>query len=87
MAKRKKDCKQKDGWEFDLHGMTVQEALNFIDNTISRAVLDGISRISFIHGIGGGALKKALHHRCAELKVVTSYKLDISNPGVTLVFL
>lgn len=71
----------------DLHGMTVAEAVPFVESFLSDALLAGESEVHIVHGIGTGALQRAVHARLRELPVVAHYRVDSINPGVTRVFL
>lgn len=46
--------------ELSLLGMRVREALSQLDAFLDRAQLDGVERVRIIHGIGSGALRKAV---------------------------
>lgn len=46
--------------EINLIGLTTDEALDALDRYLDRAVLAGLTRVRVIHGIGTGALRKAV---------------------------
>ena len=71
--------------EVDLHGLTVEEALNKIDQALNDAMLDGLSAVRFIHGRTGGRIRGALHRRLREITTVRGFRRDPHNPGVTIV--
>jgi DNA mismatch repair protein MutS2 len=73
--------------EVDLHGLRVKEALAIAEERIDRAILAGVDEMRFIHGIGGGRIKEALHERLSSLSSVREFKVDEMNPGITRVFL
>jgi DNA mismatch repair protein MutS2 len=70
----------------DLHGMTVEEAISALDAFVNDAILAGHSDLSVIHGRSGGRVKQAVHQRLKTLPV-RGFRLDPSNPGVTIVAL
>ena len=71
----------------DLHGKTVNEGLELLEQAISSAILAGAERLEVVHGIGTGALSRAIHRHLPTLKVVKSFKIDQLNPGMTTVYL
>ncbi len=72
-------------FSLDLHGFTVEEALRAVEDLISSALLDSISQLEIIHGLGTGALQRALHSYLAKCRHVTSFALHPSNKGTTLI--
>lgn len=88
MSNRKnKGVKVKAASELDLHGCTVAEALEMLDNWLSRSAVSGCENLKVVHGIGTGKLKAAVHKRLSELKVVRNFKISLNNPGATDVYL
>jgi len=71
----------------DLHGLTAQEAEIKLEDHLNSAVLAEIERLEVIHGIGHGILKRTVEKVLSSIKVVKSYRIDPSNPGVTIVYL
>ena len=71
----------------DLHGLRVREALTIVEDSIDRAILHDMHRLSFMHGHGSGKLMNSLHRYLGTLKVVQRFELDPGNPGVTVVYL
>ncbi len=74
----------------DIHGMRCEEALQFIDRVIDQALLQGTTRLTIIHGIGSGTLKRAVHEHLSRLikdKVIEQFQLNHNNPGETKLFL
>ena len=69
----------------DLHGKTVLEALDALDDFLNAALLDGCDDVRVIHGRSGGKVKAAVHRRLAELPSVRAFRVDPTNPGVTVV--
>ncbi len=70
----------------DLHGFTVAAALAEVEMRIDRAIIADLERLQIVHGIGSGRLLEAIHKYLSNLSVVSSYKLDQVNPGVTWVY-
>jgi dsDNA-specific endonuclease/ATPase MutS2 len=71
--------------EVELHGLTVAEALNKIDQALNAALLASLPVVRFIHGRSGGRIRGALHQRLREIATVRGFRLDPHNPGVTIV--
>jgi len=68
----------------DLHGKTVPEALDALDSFLNDALLEGVDDVRVIHGRSGGKVKAAVHGRLAELTSVRAFRVDPTNPGVTI---
>jgi DNA mismatch repair protein MutS2 len=71
--------------EIDLHGLTVEEALDRVELALNDALLADVDEIRFIHGRSGGRLRAALHRRLRDTPSVRGFRLDPRNEGVTLV--
>jgi dsDNA-specific endonuclease/ATPase MutS2 len=69
----------------DLHGKTVLEALDALDSFLNDALLDGCDDVRVIHGRSGGKVKAAVYGRLAQLPSVRAFRVDPTNPGVTVV--
>jgi DNA mismatch repair protein MutS2 len=69
----------------DLHGKTVDEALEALEVFINDALLGGSDEVRVIHGRSGGRLKTAVHRYLRQLPVIAAARLDPHNPGVTIV--
>jgi DNA mismatch repair protein MutS2 len=67
----------------DLHGKTVDEAVEAIDTFINDALLASHAEVRIIHGRSGGRIRDAVHKRLRALPV-KSFRLDPRNPGVTI---
>src|SRR5688572_15144828 len=52
--------------EIDLHGLTVEEALDRVQQALSDAMLADLSELRFIHGRSGGRIRAALQRRLRE---------------------
>lgn len=74
--------------ELDIRGYASDEGVAEVDMFINNAVLSGLSLVTIIHGKGTGILRKAVHARLKNLKVVKSYRLGVygeGEDGVTIV--
>ena len=86
-ARRGSDQSAAPASRIDLHGMTVEEAIVRVVEEIDQALRRGADRIEVVHGKGSGRIRDALHRELAALPVVTSFRLDPQNTGVTWVYL
>jgi DNA mismatch repair protein MutS2 len=73
--------------DVDLHGLSVDAALQRIDDALNEALLAGAAEIRFIHGRSGGRLRGALHQRLRAVSSVRGFRIDPRNAGVTIVTL
>ena len=71
----------------DLHGLTVDAALEALTAFINEALLADVGEMRVVHGRSGGKLRAAVHRRLRELPFVRAYRVDPRNPGVTIVVL
>jgi dsDNA-specific endonuclease/ATPase MutS2 len=71
--------------EVDLHGLTVEEALNHVERAVNDALLGDVGELRLIHGRSGGRIRAALHRRLKEIPSVRSFAVDPRNEGVTVV--
>lgn len=69
----------------DLHGHTVDEAVAALDGCLNDALLAGAAEIRVIHGRSGGRVKVAVHRRLGAFTSVRRFRVDLQNPGVTIV--
>jgi DNA-nicking Smr family endonuclease len=69
----------------DLHGKTVDEAIEAVEVWVNDVLLAGHGEARVIHGRGGGRLKAALHQYLRGLGAVATFRVDPRNPGVTIV--
>lgn len=69
----------------DLHGMTTDEAVTAIDTFVSDAILAGLPGVRVIHGRSGGRVKGVVHSRLRSMTAVRAFRIDPTNPGVTIV--
>ena len=71
----------------DLHGKTVVESIDLVDDFLNDAILDGFAEVHIIHGRSGGRIKAAVHKRLQGMTAVRAFRLDPENPGATIVTL
>ncbi len=68
-------------WEVDLRGLYVDEALAALDAALDRAALAGHREFRVIHGVGSGALQKAVARHLADHPHVQSHRLGGHGEG------
>ncbi len=71
----------------DLHGKRVREAVPAVASLVDNAVRANLATVQIEHGLGTGAVYKAVHAYLADSTLVKEYALMAGNPGVTLVHL
>ena len=74
--------------ELDLHGMRVDEMLGAVEQYLNDAVLADLPYVRLVHGIGTGALRRALHDYLRNHPLAKSYRYgtpDEGGAGVTIV--
>lgn len=69
----------------DLHGFDREYARFKVLEFIEDSYKEGISTVSIIHGNGSGILKKEVQNVLKNNKYVLDYKINMFNPGETLV--
>ena len=62
-------------------GMRVDEAIPVVEKAIDKALLNGLSEVEIIHGIGTGRLKKAIGEYLKEHSSVKEFKSGGSQKG------
>lgn len=67
--------------EIKVIGKRVDEALETIEPFLDNAHVNGMISVDIIHGLGTGALKKAIHEYLATNPVVSSFKLKTEQSG------
>lgn len=71
----------------DVHGKTVEQALEAVDVALSEALLGDATELRVIHGRSSGRIRDALHRHLRALPVVCKARLDPDNAGVTIIAL
>jgi len=69
------------GPEIHLRGMTVDEATEALDKFLDSAVLTGMQQVYVVHGVGTGALRKAMGQFLKKHPSVDSIRLGNWNEG------
>ncbi|MFH1538763.1 MAG: Smr/MutS family protein, partial [bacterium] len=76
--------------EIDLHGLRVKEALEVLEKKIETLHLAGADRLRVVHGIGTGALMKAVQEYLGEHVLVKRFEPGMVSEGgigVTVAYL
>jgi DNA mismatch repair protein MutS2 len=71
----------------DLHGLTVDEAVARVMDTLDDALRRGAEKVEVVHGKGTGRIRDAVHRHLTTIPIVAAVRLDPRNPGVTWVWL
>lgn len=71
----------------DLHGYTVDEAVDAVAAFLNEALLAGNAEVRIIHGRSGGKIKAAVHRQLKGIPSIRRYSVDPRNAGVTIVML
>lgn len=67
--------------EHNVIGMRVEEALESISKYLDSARLRRLKTVRLIHGVGTGALRKAIHSYLDKQNFIESYRLGMTNEG------
>lgn len=67
--------------ELDLRGYKVEDAMVEIDKYLDDALLAGLSRVSIIHGLGTGQLRKGVQEYLRRHKSVSSFRFGVHGEG------
>ena len=73
--------------EVDLHGLTVDAALDCVERALNAALLADLPELRLVHGKSGGRIRGALHQQLRAMPSVRGFRLDPRNEGVTIVVL
>ncbi len=71
--------------EIKVIGMRVEEALKEIDRFLDRAIVQEISRVRIVHGIGTGKLMNAIREHLQDMRYIKDIKKDSTNAGITII--
>ena len=71
----------------DLHGYTVDEAVEALASFLNAALLSGVPEVHIIHGRSGGKIKAAVHAQLRGIPSVRAFRIDPANAGLTIVTL
>ena len=75
--------------KLDLHGATVEEAIDMLDKYLDKAYLHGMPYVYIIHGKGTGALREAVFDYLRKSKIVAHFEtgsLSEGGTGTTIVY-
>jgi DNA mismatch repair protein MutS2 len=73
--------------ELNLVGMRVREALDRLERFLDRAQSAGVNSVRILHGLGPGALKRAIAEFLARTTYATTFhdaEPNAGGPGVTI---
>jgi dsDNA-specific endonuclease/ATPase MutS2 len=70
----------------DLHGLTVRDAINTLENAISDGMLTGLSRLEIMHGLGSSKILVAVEEYLSKSRLVANFRRDLHNPGITIAY-
>ena len=70
---------------FNVHGETTDTVVFFLNDFIKDNVKLGNTYVGIIHGRSSNILRNRVHELLRENKDVDSYRLDIWNPGLTII--
>ena len=65
----------------DLRGLTLNEAIERLDDQIEAALLKNVTSFSIIHGYGDGILQKGIHQYLRRVKEVEDYRFALPEDG------
>lgn len=71
------------GFECDVRGLSLDEALMEVDNYLSSAVMSGFNEVSIIHGKGTGTLRAGIQQHLKRHSMVKSSRLGVYGEGET----
>lgn len=74
--------------EINLLGMTVDEAISYLDKYLDDAYIAHLPQVRVVHGKGTGALRAGIHKHLKKLKIVKDFHLGEfgeGDAGVTIV--
>ena len=71
--------------QLNLIGMRVEEALRELDTFMDRAIVQGVSSVKIVHGIGTGRLMQAVRSHLSDTGYSKKVHGDEKNTGVTIV--
>ena len=68
-------------FDLDLHGMRVEEMLSAVEQYLNDAMLADLPYVRLLHGVGTGALRRALHDFLKYHPLVKEYRYGIPEEG------
>lgn len=74
--------------KLDLRGYRVDEAMDFLEEFLEKAIINNAQELRIIHGVGNGTLKRSVHTKFKEYKDIKEYwhpEDKLGGEGVTYV--
>lgn len=69
------------GWEINVIGMRVDEAIPVVEKSIDNAILGGLTSLRIIHGKGTGRLRQAIAEYLSAHGMVLNFRTGLSQEG------
>jgi len=69
------------GWEINVIGMRVDEAIPVVEKSIDNAILGGLTSLRIIHGKGTGRLRQAIVEYLSTHGLVLNYRSGLPQEG------
>jgi DNA mismatch repair protein MutS2 len=69
----------------DLHGEVSPMVDLLVKDFILENYISGHKKVIIIHGVGTGAIRKAVHQSLNNNKLVSNFKIDMFNAGSTII--
>ena len=73
--------KENVSFDLDLHGMRVEEMRDAVERYLNDAMLADLPYVRLLHGVGTGALRRALHEYLRDHPLVKEYHYGIPEEG------
>jgi DNA mismatch repair protein MutS2 len=73
--------------KIDLHGKTAAQAKIALITALDRAIVDDVSCLEIVHGLGTGKVKQLVYDFLSGSRHIRSFRTPDHNPGVTLAYL
>ncbi len=74
--------------KLDLRGYRVDEAMEFLEEFLEKAIINNAQELRIIHGVGNGTLKRSVHSKFKEYKDIKEFwhpEDNLGGEGVTYV--
>lgn len=82
-----KSSSEKTSMQIDLHGLDKLAALEQLELTLDRALLEDRDSIEIIHGLGTGTLRTAVENYLRNSSHIANFQLLPNNAGTTIAYL
>jgi DNA mismatch repair protein MutS2 len=70
----------------DLHGLSVADACNALEQWLNAQIVSASSHGKVIHGLGSGKVQRASHEMLSRYSAVRAFRINDANPGETDVY-